>query len=267
MVNTKRRELLPQSDHDDEPPHSAEETRNGNAENGNGHIISSSANNGLTGGAGDAFDDELSAPAEYRWSPSGSWWRDMLHFVGPGFMVCIAYVDPGNYQADIQAGATARYQLLWTVWWSSILSIYVEVLCVRLAIYGQVTLAEVQAADNSDRMRWLNWAIAEFSIVITDLPEVIGVGIACNVFFGWPYYVGVILSLFTTMIFLACERFGIRVLESMIVVFVGVMSIALFVEMALVGTNVPELVEGWRMVSYMLQQTIYSQLRAFWEPW
>ena len=245
MVNTKRRELLPQSDHDDEPPHSAEETRNGNAENGNGHIISSSANNGLTGGAGDAFDDELSAPAEYRWSPSGSWWRDMLHFVGPGFMVCIAYVDPGNYQADIQAGATARYQLLWTVWWSSILSIYVQVLCVRLAIYGQVTLAEVQAADNSDRMRWLNWAIAEFSIVITDLPEVIGVGIACNVFFGWPYYVGVILSLFTTMIFLACERFGIRVLESMIVVFVGVMSIALFVEMALVGTNVPELVEGW----------------------
>lgn len=244
--STKRRELLPQSDQDEPTNTSSQEiTRNGNgALIGNGQV-SSSANNGLGAAAGDAFDDENSAPAEYRWSPSGSWWRDMLHFVGPGFMVCIAYVDPGNYQADIQAGGTARYQLLWTVWWSSILSIYVQVLCVRLAIYGQITLAEVQAADNSDRMRLLNWMIAEFSIIITDLPEVIGVGIACNVFFDWPYYVGVILSLFTTMIFLAFERFGIRMLEAMIVVFVGVMSIALFVEMALVGVNVPELIEGW----------------------
>ena len=118
-------------------------------------------------------------------------------------------------------------------------------LCVRLAIYGQVTLAEVQASDNSDRMRYLNWFIAEFSIVITDLPEVIGVGIACNTFFGWPYYVGVLLSLCTTMIFLAFERFGIRTLEVMIVVFVGIMSVALFAEMALVGANGPELIEGW----------------------
>lgn len=197
---------------------------------------------GLNGGQP---SDSIEGSGDYRWSPSGNSWRDLLHFVGPGFMVCIAYVDPGNYQADIQAGSVARYELLWTLWWTSILSIYVQVLCVRLAIYGQVTLAEVQAMDNPDRMRYLNWAIAEFSIVITDLPEVIGIGIAFEAFFGWPYYVGVILSLFTTMIFLAFEKFGIRTLEALIVIFVSIMSIAVFAEMALVGTNPRLLIEGW----------------------
>jgi manganese transport protein len=86
----------------------------------------------------------------------------------------------------------------------------VQVLCVRLAYYGQVTLAEAQARDTPNRyLRYLNWAIAEFSIVLTDLPEVIGIGIALNIFFGWPYYVGVLLSLGSTMIFLTTLRLGI----------------------------------------------------------
>ena len=71
-----------------------------------------------------------------RWRSTGVGWRDFLHFVGPGWFVCIAYVDPGNYQADIQAGATTRYRLLWTIWWASALSIYIQSLCVRLGESG-----------------------------------------------------------------------------------------------------------------------------------
>lgn len=193
----------------------------------------------------DASPSDVQPAEVYRWSPSGVWWRDLFHFVGPGWFVCIAYIDPGNYQADIQSGGVARYNLLWTLWWTSILSIYVQILCVRLAVYGQETLAELQARDCSDGMRYLNWAIAEFSTVVTDLPSVIGVGVAGNVFFGWPYYVGVILSLFTTMVFLATMSRGIRVLEVILVVFIGIMSIALWVEMSLVGVSSKELIEGW----------------------
>mmetsp|Transcript_20691 Transcript_20691/g.23129 ORF Transcript_20691/g.23129 Transcript_20691/m.23129 type:complete len:556 (-) Transcript_20691:21-1688(-) len=179
------------------------------------------------------------------WTSSGKRWKDWLHFVGPGWFVCIAYVDPGNYQADIQAGATSRYRLLWTVWWASILSLYIQSLCVRLAYYGQVTLAEVQARDLPRRNRYLNWMIAEFSAVITDLPEVIGIGIAGHIFFGWPYYIGVVLSLVTTMTFLATIRCGMRVVELIVVIFVGIMSVVLVIEMALLGVNVPELLQGW----------------------
>jgi natural resistance-associated macrophage protein len=87
--------------------------------------------------------------------------------------------------------------------------------------------------------------VAEFSVILTDLPEVIGFGIACNLFFGWPYWIGVISSLLTTMVFLATMNFGMRVLEGTIFIFVGIMSIALFVEMGFVGVDVPALSRGW----------------------
>ena len=193
-------------------------------------------------------ESQSSSPIETieRWSPSGKWYLDMLHFVGPGWLVSIAYIDPGNYQADIQAGATSRYSLLFVVWWTSILSIYVQILCVRLAYYSNLTLAQAQAHHTSSKsMRYLNWAIAEFSTVITDLPEVIGIGIACKIFFGWPYYVGVLLSLLTTMTFLATMSYGMRVLEAIIFCFVGIMSISMVLEMKFVHPNTKELVEGW----------------------
>lgn len=180
------------------------------------------------------------------WSPTGNFWRDLWFFVGPGWMVSIAYIDPGNYQADIQAGATTRYYLLFAVWWSSILSLYVQILCVRLAYHAQLTLAETQALDaKKDWHRYLSWLVAEFSTMITDLPEVIGIGIACHHFFGWDYYVGVILSLLTTMLFLATLKFGIQKLELLAFTFVGIMSIALFMEMSVVGTSTNELFRGW----------------------
>ena len=166
-----------------------------------------------------------------------------------GWLVSIAYIDPGNYQADIQAGATTQYYLLFSIWWSSVLSIYVQILCVRLGYHAQQTLAQVQAREfqqqQSTRRRYFAWFIAEFSVVLTDLPEVIGIGIALNLFFGWPYWVGVIMSLLTTMSFLATQNFGMHVLEYIIFGFVGIMSIALFVEMSFVNASGSEIMKGW----------------------
>ena len=93
----------------------------------------------------------------------------------PGWFVSIAYVDPGNYQADIQAGATSRYSLLFALWWTAVLSIYVQVLCVRLAFHSNLTLSQAQARMHPTRgARYFHWAIAEFSTIITDLPTVVG---------------------------------------------------------------------------------------------
>eukprot|EP00536_Pseudo-nitzschia_multiseries_P008051 jgi/Psemu1/325037/estExt_fgenesh1_pg.C_1980013 len=204
----------------------------GNRLYGDGHTLTSPNVSPL---ATTPDSHEVSEP----WEPSDIWWRDMLYFVGPGWLVSIAYIDPGNYQADIQAGATTQYYLLFTIWWSSILSIYVQVLCVRLGYYAQVTLAEVQAKEfrqkQSNWRRYFAWFIAEFSVILTDLPEVIGIGIACNLFFGWPYWIGVIMSLMTTMSFLATMKYGMHILEGVMVGFVGIMSIALWTE----------IVRGW----------------------
>jgi len=181
------------------------------------------------------------------WTPSGNWMKDFIYFSGPGWFVSIAYVDPGNYQADIQAGATSRYTLLFTLFWTSVLSIYVQVLCVRLALYGKLNLAEAQAKYSSKTktcLRYFEWFIAEFSIVITDLPGVIGFGIALNYFLGWPYYVGCMMSLLTTMVFLSTLNYGYRILEVAICIFVGIMSIAIFTEMATVQPSGSEIMKG-----------------------
>ena len=194
---------------------------------------------------------------QISWSPSGSTWRDFWYFSGPGWLLSIAYVDPGNYQADIQAGATRGYKLLWTIWWTTLLSIYVQRMCVRLAYYGQVTLAEVQARDyiNVRWFRYMNWFIAELSAILTDLPEVIGIGIAGKMFFGWPYYIGVLLSLLTTMVFLGMLRFGLRQLELLIFAFVGIMSAALFVETSFVGVQWDKLLRGWTIDVIFTEQS------------
>jgi natural resistance-associated macrophage protein 2 len=214
-----------------------------------------------------ATDDGGVVATTTPWTPSstgpgsGRWsWRDFMFFVGPGWFVSIAYIDPGNYQADIQAGATSRYSLLFVLWWTSILSMYVQMLCVRLAYHANMTLAECQARHLPNRtLRYLHWAIAEFSTVITDLPEVIGIGIAGHIFFGWPYYVGVILSLLTTMAFLATMNFGVHVLETIVFLFVGIMSVALFVEMDFVKPDAGALVRGWL---YGFQHVGYGDIFA-----
>ena len=137
--------------------------------------------------------------------------------------------------------------LLFALWWTSILSIFVQILCVRLSFYGKLTLSQAQALNSSKKSRYFHWAIAELSTCITDLPGVIGFAIALNYFFGWPYYAGVCASLFTTLLFLATLNFsgGMRVLEMAVAIFVAILSVALFVEMDFVNPDVPQLLKGW----------------------
>ena len=185
------------------------------------------------------------------WEPSGNWWKDFLYFSGPGLFVSVAYVDPGNYQADIQAGATSKYNLLFALWWTGLLSIYVQILCVRLSFYTKLTLAELQAIDTSFKTKWsryLNWLLAESSAIITDLPGVIGIGIAVHYFLNWPYWVGVVLSLLTTMIFLGTinNTGSTRILEYIILVMMSILAIAIWTELSTIGiTDTKELFKGW----------------------
>ena len=161
----------------------------------------------ITKKSGEDIEQQNANPNANAWYSSGSKWKDYLYFCGPGWFVAIAYIDPGNTQADIQAGAVSGFYQLWTFLWVTVLSIYVQVLCARLAMIGQTTLAEsMKKVLKHKPLILIAWIIAEFSVIITDLPEVIGIGIAFNVFFGWPYWVGVLISPVTTMLFLATQN-------------------------------------------------------------
>merc|ERR1711937_459633 len=105
-----------------------------------------------------------------------------IRYFGPGWLVCIAYVDPGNYQADIQSGAQTGYSQNWVILWTQLLSWYVQYMCVKLQHYTNTNLAEAMALQYPKYVRWMFWVIAEVSIILTDLPEVIGFAIAINLF-------------------------------------------------------------------------------------
>mmetsp|Transcript_4602 Transcript_4602/g.6793 ORF Transcript_4602/g.6793 Transcript_4602/m.6793 type:complete len:663 (+) Transcript_4602:91-2079(+) len=191
--------------------------------------------------------DELTTNsfAPQRWAPTKNKLEDMLHFCGPGWLIAIAYIDSGAFQADIRSGATSQYRLMFVAFWTTIMAMFIQILSVRLAYYGQVTLAEAQARDVvSNLLNYINWFIAEVTIILADLPQVMGMGIALHIFFGWPYYYGILISPISTMILLGSVQSGMRVLESVVCVFLGVTALAIWVEMGLVGVDGPELAKG-----------------------
>merc|ERR1739848_555800 len=168
-----------------------------------------------------------------------------IRYFGPGWLVCIAYVDPGNYQADIQSGAQTGYSQNWVILWTQLLSWYVQYMCVKLQHYTNTNLAEAMALQYPKYVRWMFWVIAEVSIILTDLPEVIGFAIAIHLFNpSVPLYAGVLLSFLTTMLFLATLHKGSYFIELTACALVVIMSIVLFVEWDMSPTNSEDFLKG-----------------------
>merc|ERR1711992_373108 len=181
----------------------------------------------------DESEMEIPPGVDTPWS-----FGSFIRYFGPGWLVCIAYVDPGNYQADIQSGAQTGYSQNWVILWTHLLSWYVQYMCVKLQHYTNTNLAEAMALQYPKYIRWLFWVIAEVSIILTDLPEVIGFAIAINLFNpSVPLFAGVLLSFLSTMVFLASLSKGSYFIELTACALVVIMSIVLFVEWDLSPTD------------------------------
>eukprot|EP00871_Galdieria_phlegrea_P004788 jgi/Galph1/530/GphlegSOOS_G5274.1 len=186
------------------------------------------------------------------WSCFGSFHKGLgsfLKFIGPGWLVSVALIDPGNYESDIQAGAQFQYDLLWVVWWSTVLAILFQVLSIRLGLCTGFDLA--QACRNT-YPRWtciLLWLLAEGTVIATDVVEVLGFAVAVRVLSGWPLYAGVLLSTVTTILLLATQRFGYRVLELIIMLLTVLMMTSFFIEWSRVQTDKIAFLKGWAIPS------------------
>lgn len=146
--------------------------------------------------------DDSGVPVERRFP----WARRMVHrtlqvlikyakFVGPGVMISVAYIDPGNYATDVAAGATYRFRLLVMVMVSNIFAIFLQSLCIKMGSVTGLNLAEM-VKENTPR--WLNYtlyAFGEAAIIATDIAEVIGTAIALNLLFHIPLVAGCAISI------------------------------------------------------------------------
>jgi manganese transport protein len=154
----------------------------------------------------------------------------LLPFLGPAFIASVAYIDPGNFATNIQAGAKFGYMLLWVILASNLMAILVQSLSAKLGIASGLNLAE-QCRSNFPRPVTLGmWVLMELVAMATDLAEFLGAALGFNLLLGIPLWIAGLLTVLATFMILALERYGFRPLEAVITALVGVVAVSYLVE-------------------------------------
>ncbi|EGC29415.1 natural resistance-associated macrophage protein [Dictyostelium purpureum] len=180
--------------------------------------------------------------------PDSKWinFRTLWAFTGPGFLMSIAYLDPGNLESDIQAGATAGYQLLWVLLWSTVIGFWLQMLASRLGVVTGKHLAE-HCRDHYPVVPRIGlWLMTELAIIGSDIQEVIGTAIALQILSNGhiPLWAGVLFTAADTFTFLFLEKYGIRKLEAFFCSLITIMAISFGVEYCISKPDQVEVIKG-----------------------
>ncbi len=178
--------------------------------------------------------------------PTGvSFWRKALAFSGPGFLVAVGYMDPGNWATDIAGGSRFAYQLIFVLFVSNLMAILVQALAARLGIVTQLDLAQACRGYYSRRTSLILWVLCEIAIAACDLAEVIGSAIALNLLFHIPLLLGVCLTALDVLAILYLQHKGFRYLEAVVVGLIGTIGICYLVELILVKPDLVQIGKGF----------------------
>lgn len=143
-------------------------------------------------------------------------WRKMLAFLGPGLMVAVGYMDPGNWATDLAGGAQFGYALLSVIMISNLMAILLQHLSLKLGIVTGRDLAQACRDHYSKPVAFCLWILCEIAIAACDLAEVIGSAIALNLLFGIPLVVGILITAFDVIVILYLQHKGFRILECIV---------------------------------------------------
>jgi natural resistance-associated macrophage protein 2 len=174
---------------------------------------------------------------------------DFLRHSGPGWLMTVSMVDPGNLYADIVSGSQFGYTQLWVTWWSHVAMVCISWVCARL-VFCQLPARDFAKCERAFYVRpkcarYVLWVMAEFLVVITDIPEVIGFAFGISILTGLPVWSGVLLSLVPTVIFLGMETFGFRALEMLVILLINILLAFIVVSLGLSGADTKEVFRGW----------------------
>ena len=167
-----------------------------------------------------------------RISSSPQTWRRLLSFAGPGFLIAVGYMDPGNWATDLAAGSRYGYALLFVVMVSNLLAILLQNLSLKLGVATERDLAQLCRERYSRRASILLWIGAEIAIAACDLAEVIGSAIALQLLFGIPLLAGIILTSADVLLILLLQHRGFRYLEAVVMVLIGTITLLFGFEVA-----------------------------------
>jgi manganese transport protein len=165
--------------------------------------------------------------------PTGSWWKRLPAFMGPGYLVAIGYLDPGNWATDIAAGSAYGYRLLFVVLLSSCIAMILQGLAAKLGIVTGMDLAQACRQRYSPPVRFMLWILCEIAIIACDIAELLGTAIALQLLLGLPLGLGVCFAALNVFAVMALERRGFRKIEALIVSLMGIVAACLACELIL----------------------------------
>jgi manganese transport protein len=165
-----------------------------------------------------------SLPESHRtipFSSGASWFRKMLAFAGPGYLVAVGYMDPGNWATDIGGGSKFGYTLLSVILISNLMAMFLQALSAKLGIATGRDLAQACREQYSRRTGLFLWVLCEIAIAACDLAEVLGSAVALKLLFGLPLLAGVLITAFDVLIVLALQGRGFRLVEGFVVTLIA----------------------------------------------
>ena len=177
--------------------------------------------------------------------PAGvGFWRKALAFAGPGYMVAVGYMDPGNWATDIAGGSRFAYTLLSVVLLSNMMAILLQALAVKLGVATGRDLAQACRDHYSRTVSFILWVLCEVAIAACDLAEVIGSAIALNLLFGVPLLWGVCLTVADVLLILLLQHKGFRYLEALVIALVATIGVCFAIELILARPELAALAGG-----------------------
>src|SRR3954471_2326390 len=174
-----------------------------------------------------------------------STWRKLLAFAGPGYLVAVGYMDPGNWATDLAGGSQFGYALLSVILLSNLMAVLLQGLSSKLGIVTGRDLAQACRDHYSKPVSFMLWLLCELAIAACDLAEVIGSAIALNLLFNIPMPIGVALTGLDVLLLLYLQHKGFRVLEAMVIVLVATVGLCFLFEMFLSRPDVGAMLRGF----------------------
>jgi manganese transport protein len=177
--------------------------------------------------------------------PTGSLAKKLVAFLGPGYLVAVGYMDPGNWATSLAGGSKFGYALLTVALLSNLMAILLQALCARLGIGAGRDLAQACRDAFPRAVSWPLWVLAEVAICSTDLAEVIGTAIGFNLLFGIPLEIGVLITALDVFLVLWMQNLGFRWIEAFIVTLMGVIALCFIVQIAMANPDWAAVIRGF----------------------
>lgn len=171
--------------------------------------------------------------------------RKAFAFLGPGYLVAVGYMDPGNWATSIAGGSAFGYSLLVVALMSNIMAVVLQSLCARLAIASGRDLAQACRDAYTPLVAYALWFLAEVAIIATDIAEVIGTAIGLNLLFSVPLEIGVLVTSIDVFLILYLQKLGFRWVEALIVTLLGVIAVCFAVQITMVDPDWGSVIRGF----------------------